>query len=59
MPGANLGFDGRDLLAATRDSCHLPFPGKVLERAAIPFQLGFLAAERLPPLHGHVNVLWI
>jgi hypothetical protein len=59
MPGPDLGFDDRNLPAAARDSCHLPFPGKFLERAAIAFELGSLAAERLPPLNDYVYILGI
>jgi hypothetical protein len=40
MSDPNLGFDGRNLLAATRDSCHLPFAGDLLEGAAVTVEPG-------------------
>src|SRR6516162_7301224 len=59
MPGPDLGFDDRNLLAATRDSCHLPLADDLLECAAVTVELGFLTAERLPPLHDHVHILGV
>jgi hypothetical protein len=58
MPGPNLGFDGRDLPAATRYSCRLlPFSGEFLECPAVAVEFGLFAAERLPPLNDYLDVL--
>jgi hypothetical protein len=51
MAPPDLGFDFRNLPAATGDSCcRLPFPGDLLEAATVAVELGLLAAECLPAL---------
>jgi hypothetical protein len=59
MSGPNLGFDGRNLLAAPRYSCHLPFAGDLLEGAAVTVEPGLFPTQGLPALHDHIDVLGI
>jgi hypothetical protein len=59
MPGPDLGFDDRNLLAASRDSYHLPFVGDLSESPAVAIELGLLFAQSLPALHNHVHILGV
>lgn len=61
MPGQDLPFDGRYLLAAARDSRSLleTLPGDVGERASITFQHRWLACVALIAPHNTVGVLGI
>ena len=61
MTGSDLRFDSRNLPAALRDSCRLlaPFARHLLERPSVAIEPGLLAAQPLPPLHNHVDVLRI
>ena len=58
---SNFGFDGRNLLAAARDSCWL-LPARrrdLLEGPTIAIELGFLAAQLLPAQHDDIHVFRI
>ena len=61
MPCPDLGFAGRDLLAAAADSCGFlsAFVSHIVERPPVPVELGLLSGQRLPPLHDHVHILGI
>src|SRR4051794_15921821 len=61
MPGVELEFYGRDLLAAASDSFGRPPPfcADLLESSAIPVQRGLSAAQGLPALHDYVHVFRI
>src|SRR5579862_85389 len=61
MSIADLNLDLRNLLAATIDSRSLlaALLGDLLERPPIPIERRFLTGQLLPPLHDHIDILWI
>src|SRR5260370_38952532 len=61
MPRAELEFHVRDLPVATSDSLRplLAFRRDLLEGSPVALELGLIAAQRLPALHDHVDVLGI